>query len=507
MIFKVFAVGLTSLVLNTNLITSNQNESNIAQRVEQLKSNKSKIAPTNFADNSINDSTYLIGGGDEFLIAFVDNPSIFYTGVVNQNLDLFIPELGIVKIGKIPLLDAKIKISEELEKKIKKKVYVSLNKIKTVTITVNGPVTHPGTYTQSGTMRILDMISTANDDTIPPIQNFNLRTVRCTNRGVTQFYDLYKYLFKGDLTQNPYIYPGDEIMIEKVDYNVFISGDNLSLSGWVPIIPNESICDFLDLFQFGFSADLENVIVQRNTNSGPKKFNINFLKRENFILQNQDVVIVTRKMEFPDLTVVTVSGEAARPGLFPITKKNVTAGELIELAGGVSKHGDISRAVILRHSKNLPEITISDAVRPEINSAFSLLNSKKDYSVIRLHDLNVTIEPEDQIYIPKIEDRVFISGEVKNPGAVPYEKGLSRSDYIKKAGGLQKRADRQNMFVITQYDDVVITKDKAEIEEGDIIVVPASQQNKTISTLVLPIISAVATTLGVVLALITTVRK
>lgn len=503
---EVFAIGLTSLIFNASLVSGAQKESFSVQNIEKNRIKKEKVIVAGFADNSINDSTYLIGGGDEFLVALIENPSIFYSGSVNQNGDLFLPELGIVPLGRIPLYQAKLKISGKLEEKLTKKVYVSLNKVKTATITVNGAVSQPGTYTQPGTLRILDLISIANYDTLPSIQNFNFRAIVCTNRGDVKKYDLYKYLFKGDQSQNPYIYPGDELMLERVNCNVFLSGDILSLTGWVPITPDEKVCDFINLFQYSNSADLENVIIQRNSTNGPILHTVNCKTGDDFTLQNRDVVIVTRKKGFQDLTVAKISGEALRTGVFPIIKGSTTAEEIIEMAGGTTKHGDLSRAVILRRGKNLPEGLSSNEIRPEINSAVDMMSVKKDYSVIRLNDLSVVLEPDDQIFIPKIENMVFISGGVKTPGGVQFKKGMDVKYYIENSGGMQRRADKFNIFVVTTYDDIMVTKDKGNIEEGDIIVVPISQQNKTLSTIILPIISAASTTLGVLLAIYTTVN-
>lgn len=507
MILDVIAIGLSSLIINFNPISGIQKETLSVQSIEQIKKNREKVSSVGFADNSINDSTYLIGGGDEFFVVLADNPSIFYTGRVNQNCDLFLPDMGIIPLGKIPLYQAKLTIAEKLEEKLKKKVYVSLQMVKTATVTVNGSVAQPGTYTQPGILRILDLIIIANNDTLPPIQNFNFRSVSCINKGDIKRYDLLRYVLEGDQSQNPYIYPGDEVRLDMVNCNVFISGDILSLTGWVPIIPDENINDFLGLFQFAASADLENVIVQRNSANGPKLYTINCKNKENFLLQNRDVVIVTRKIGYPDFLAVKVSGEASRTGQFPISKNNTTAREVIEMAGGPTKYGDISRAVILRRSKSLPENSISHReMRPEVNSAFDMMNLKKDYSVVRLDNLDVVLESEDQIFIPKVEDFVYVSGAVKKPGGIQYKKGMEIKEYIKVAGGLQKRGDKYNIFVVTTYNDIVITKEKGVIEEGDIIVVPVSQQNKTLSTLILPIISAVSTTLGVMLAIYTTIK-
>ncbi|HEX2959974.1 MAG TPA: polysaccharide biosynthesis/export family protein [Chitinispirillaceae bacterium] len=176
------------------------------------------------ADNSIDDSTYRIGSGDEFTVVLIKNPSVYYSGKVNQNGDLFIPEIGIVPVLKLRLCDARKKIKESCEELLKKEVYVSLEKVKTVTVSVVGPLSNPGTFSQPGMMRLADLIKLANGDSLPSFQKFNYRRVRCESGDSVSYYDLYRYLFKGDQSQNPYLFPGDRILTVPVSQSVYLGG-------------------------------------------------------------------------------------------------------------------------------------------------------------------------------------------------------------------------------------------------------------------------------------------
>jgi len=60
--------------------------------------NKDKTANN---ENSIDPDQYYIGGGDEFFISVIGLPSIHYVVAINPQGDLYIPELGLLKLGKI----------------------------------------------------------------------------------------------------------------------------------------------------------------------------------------------------------------------------------------------------------------------------------------------------------------------------------------------------------------------------------------------------------------------
>ncbi len=157
------------------------------------------------AENSVDPQRYFIGGGDEFFISVIDIPSIKFTGSINEHCDIFIPELGLKKLGKISLAEAKKEISEFVQAKLKKtnEIYVSLSKIKTATVSINGAISNAGTYSFRGVYRILDALKAANEDKLPSLNDRNFRKVRCTNKDTTKTFDLFAYLLKNDISGKP----------------------------------------------------------------------------------------------------------------------------------------------------------------------------------------------------------------------------------------------------------------------------------------------------------------
>ncbi len=77
----------------------------------------------------------------------------------------------------------------------------------------------------------------------------------------------------------------------------------------------------------------------------------------------------------------------------------------------------------------------------------------------------------DTLYIPPFTDKVFIAGEVKNPGFAPYLPGASLDTYISYCGGFTNRAAPNKLYVI-RANKKIPRKYLTNISPGDIIFVP-----------------------------------
>ena len=488
---------------------------------EQLRASESQ------ADNSIDPQSYFIGGGDVFLVSAVELPSVRYTGTVNENCDVYIPDLGIIKIGRTTLAQAKKTIADFVGSKLRKRVevYVSLVKTKTAVVTVSGSVSAPGTYRLSGTFRLLDAVKMANNEVLPSLTEFNYREIECRNKDSLRYYDAFKFLFKNDLSQNPYVYPGDNISLAYAKTRVYLLGSIKNpIAGLVPIKQDEPLAEFLSLFTFDASADSGHIIVQRSQGGTAGENTIYSLVRpEPFPLKDHDLVIVSEKENYPQVIAVSIKGEVRRPGVYPLVKDVTKAGDILDQAGGPTKTGNVDRAFVIRHKKILTEEmkqknvsrsmmsgALSDnSVRPEINAGFFHMNASGDFSIIRLSDYKngLQLEADDEIVVPQKEYCVYVSGSVRHPGAYAFVAGKTRDYYIGQAGGYSSKADKTNTFVVAYYESVAQEKENGALEEGDVIVVPDSQQYKFLSMVFIPILSMIAITISTILALYTSVHK
>jgi len=374
-----------------------------------------------------------------------------------------------------------------------------------------------------GVMRISDAIRIANDGNLPSLNEFNYREIVCKNGDSTRFFDLFPFFFNNIELNNPYIYPGDNIALYHATSRVFINGAiKGNINGFVPVLPHENLGSFLSFFKYDASADTTHIIYQTGEN---------LFKRKTILLQNayemeihlkdHDVITIPRKPEYTESYFVSVNGAVSRPGIYPIQSNYSTIEELLSTAGGTTEKANATRSFIIRHDNGLfgkirgrnqdlsaifkPEVSF---IRPEYSVGFIRAFTTNDYSIISIHDVGMDfkIEPSDEIFVPEISNLVYLSGNVKKPGAVHYKKGAHLSYYIKEAGGLTNQADKANILIVGRFADYLQIKSKKDIQEDDIIIVPDRQENKLLRTLILPGVQAIATTIAAIVAIITVVK-
>ena len=538
------ALDITNLNnLNTKKLLDNQQidgSNYFPYNFQSFNSPKGSESIVDNAENSLDPQRYFIGGGDEFFVSVLDNPSIKFMGSINDHCDLFIPELGLLKLGKIPLAEAQIKIAEFVKTKLKKtnEIYVSLSKAKKATVSVNGAVSRAGTYVLPGICRILDALKDANEDKIPSMWDRNFREIRCANRDTTKIIDLFVYLLKNDISGNPYIYPGDNITIEFATQKAYINAPLKAIvSGWVPIKEHEKLSDFLSLFQFDASADTSVIIFQSAAGTDKNGIrSISWNEAASIVLNDRDIITIPQKKNYSQFFMVSVSGEVARPGFYPITRDSTSVDNLLAMAGGPTQFANVDRTIIVRRSKILdgkiddpyffpyspvspiPQNSITSAsqltsgispIRPEMSAGYTKMNTTNDYSIIEVKKQGQSIKllANDNLIVPHKEAFVYVSGNVKRPGGYPYVAQASYKYYIGEAGGFTGRADKGNLFGMRNYIGVSQMIDLSNLDEGDIIVVPDSQQAKFLSTILLPIISTAATVVSLLLAAYTVYHK
>ena len=189
-----------------------------------------------------------------------------------------------------------------------------------------------------------------------------------------------------------------------------------------------------------------------------------------------------------------VLGFVKEPGAFPVNG-NVRLLEAIGLAKGVLPEGAIDRGYFVRGRSLLP-----------IDLADLLLRGDTSR--------NIYMQDGDLVYIPSGKDqKVYVLGEVREPGAVPIENGrLSLAQALAEVGGLLPiearkgsikliRGSWQEPTVYTlKYDTILEEGDKILLRAGDRIVV-APTGLTTLSRYmqqILPLLTGADTSLDIV---------
>lgn len=473
-------------------------------------------------DMSIDPEMYIVGPGDVFTVTILDIPSKPYSGTVDRNCGLLIHEIGYLHLGPVPLPQAKDAIQSFVGTKLESRsdIHVVLSTIKSVSVTVTGGGGIPGTYSLPGNRRLLDAVKLAHSKgEIPSLNAIDFRSVTVHNGSEKRTYDLLSHIYAGDSGANPYVYPGDQVHIPWPTATVKVAGVLLPRSAAdVPIKKGETARELLLLFGFPPSADTTRIVLKRRS-SGSTPATYTLTELADITLQDGDVICVAELSDYGDRSTATVSGEVLRPGVFPVSEGNTTVGDLLNNAGRFSQFADSTHTVILRAPGNpgnpffqVPnaqdlrlQLAQSISMWPQLSMSVRRAIVTGDYSVVEIENVgeNALVRNGDILFAPRMDSFVYVSGSVGSPGGYLYEEEHGLGDYIDKAGGYTKRADKRNSFLLRPSGRRIQLAEVGQLNRGDIVVVPEKQQytNWNLFRQGILVLGSVASTIFVVVSI------
>ena len=215
---------------------------------------------------------------------------------------------------------------------------------------------------------------------------------------------------------------------------------------------------------------------------------------------------------FRQPAIVTVGGEIANPGRYYV-QPGTPISAVIQRAGGLTPQAFTYGTVFTRESVKLtqresyeramrdlelmlttqPLVSIDDrkpldASRLEaVRSVVSQLKDRKPDGRLVLNvapadrslPIDMTVENNDTIYVPPYPVTVGVFGAVPSPASFQYRTGETIGDYLRKSGGLQKIADKSQIFVVRANGTLVGQRGGRNIWNipaypGDLIFVPVN---------------------------------
>lgn len=148
-------------------------------------------------------------------------------------------------------------------------------------------------------------------------------------------------------------------------------------------------------------------------------------------MRRASVSVVIKEFQNQPISVI---GAVAKPGPLPSSGRWTLLQAISEVGGLTAGAG--KKLYVLRHADN----GLNDQL--EINTDELMIRSDPRW--------NIAIYPNDVINVPpQVTVRVFVLGEVKNPGAIEFSSGdrISLLAVIAKAGGLTDRASRGSIRI------------------------------------------------------------
>jgi protein involved in polysaccharide export with SLBB domain len=195
--------------------------------------------------------------------------------------------------------------------------------------------------------------------------------------------------------------------------------------------------------------------------------------------------------------VAELTGAIQNPGAYTIKAGITTLKDIIEQAGGITDKAYLPLAYIVRREKQEPasneprframmgmqftDLKAEDTMRYLMHSMYRKPSVACDFTKAfsGSEKDNVLIEDGDIIVMPENPQRVYVYGQVNNPGYVTFVSGKTMDWYIQQAGGYAAGADEDLTRIIKGRSKIWVEGDKKDVfvESGDeIYCAPPSQR-------------------------------
>lgn len=476
------------------------NSTSIALKPFASKLFEGRFAST-FSDAASGD--YVLAPGDRVVVRIWGARSYDDVLIVDQQGNLFIPEVGPVHVGGIKnsslLSTVRSAISRVYTDNVQ--AYVSLQSAQPVAVYVTGFVNHPGRYAGGSLDSVLSFLDRAGG--IDPERGSYRRIEILRNKKVIADLDLYQFALAGNVNTLR-LKDGDVILVKEKGISVSAYG----------LLREEAVYELAQgnaakdkqaskgARLIELSSPLKNVShvsvsVSGTRNKAPFNRYFSLDEFKNFTLADGDIVEFVADM--PGQTIMaTVTGAITGASRYPI-HKTVKLRDLLrrievepELAATDSIY--LRRKSVARDQKAV----IQDSLRRLEQTALTATSSTPEEAQLRVDEArliqdfvkragqlepdgvivvsrgrevsDIWLEDGDEIVIPQKSNVVQITGEVVMPKAVAFEEGMSLDDYLAAAGGVSSRADDKNILVAKQNGEVGMAE-RLGISPGDRILV------------------------------------
>lgn len=241
---------------------------------------------------------------------------------------------------------------------------------------------------------------------------------------------------------------------------------------------------------------------------------------DNLILQDLDLLVIRKSMNtgmWP--AFVTLEGEVAHPGVYPIDPRKDTLASVLARAGGLTPQAYPQGAFFVRQKGEIvfperEEVTELVYLTTEIVARqIAAVEAEADNATaaaLRMKLANAALDETSLATVPRVINRilattripidlaavastgtsdpgvrdgdillvparpttVMVAGAVNLPIARVHKPGATAGDYIKGCGGRTKDADMDELFLMRANGEMWRIRDNQAVEAGDVVLVP-----------------------------------
>lgn len=485
-------------------------------------------------DNAVNADFYFVGPGDILSLMIMPVPATEQPIIITPENTAVIPRVGVISVKGKTLTQTRDTITSILKQRnANATISLSLRKSRIVYVNVSGNVRYPGVFTFPASTRVSTVVrmaqqrspngnsmekSQSTDEspnrelnrvlerpTTQGINPYSARNIRVFhNDGTANRVDFERARFFADANDDPTIREGDEIFVPYAPS----SFPTVSISGAVrrPTVlayRDGDKASFLFKAGMGLNENADPTTVEGiGANSNRQVFEVNAkgeLTNDAELSAGYAIVVGESKKSSAQtgVGIVEVVGEVNKPGTYQVTSFQTRLRDIIEKAGGFTNEAYLPLAYVLTRDEERYDSKLQEAKKLLRNSDLGV----EDTSRFLLHNNqtlpyascdiarcfsdknpsesdNITLRDGDIIVVPKNPKRVFVYGQVLNPGYVTFQAGKNADWYIKAAGGYTLGAVKGMTRIIKgRTKNWVEPTEETFVEAGDALYVPPPSQN------------------------------
>lgn len=455
------------------------------------------------------DSGYILDIGDVLEIQLVGQNNYIDNFSIKRDGSISLPDIAKINVAGLSINMASKLIQSKVNSAfIGTEASISLKEIRDINVVVSGNARNPGIYTLTGNSNLLHALSVAGGVS----DQGSLREINLI-RGdqIIETLDVYDLLINGQYNLKSRLRSGDVVFVQARKNIVTVDGAVKRPAKFEVI--NGQMLDSVIEYANGLknTADLRNLSVSRLSNGSQEIIPVETESQFESIMAADGDLVYIRDYPYRN---AKITGAVVKPGTYTMAAGE-TIKDLVQKAGGYTENAYIFGSVYqTEEAKIISEkskevlyedfldniITISQQslgqpfdVGPIVSLARDIKRSKSngrvvvdmlDESLMELY----SIQKGDELYIPEINNVVYIFGETSNKGAMIYTPNQGVDYYVNKIGGYKTTADKQSIYVLhPNGESELYTKTKSifqsspnsavNIYPGSIIFVPRTMDN------------------------------
>ena len=433
---------------------------------------------------------YRLGPGDVIEVQIVGRLDVNRQHVVVDPAGaIALPPLGTLDVGGRTLLEANRIITARARAIFRfGDVSITVHTPRAFETIVSGEVERPGTLQASATQRLHEVILATGGVT----PRGSVRHVQVTRNGVTTEFDLLLFELKGDVGQNPLVQEGMRIHVPPRRAAVTLHGA-VRRPGEYELPDGGSLRDLLELTGgLGPAGAIGEARLTRIGPDGRKETTSLDLRVANVPLQGGDVLYVPPLTLIQDVVEVRGAFNGTGESSKTSTAGKPTVVQRLELA-----RGERVKDVVIKAGGAAPfaDLRLAYVDRADAGPAQRIPVDLHRLLVDKDETQNILVQNGDVVVLPVVEDKVYVVGEVKNPGPQDFRPDLTPREYLASAGGLGTRAKVKAATVTFRNGRTYAMAAAPPLEAGAVITVPEVavkwwQDYVTIASLVANLITA-----------------